>query len=157
MKPVSPIGIDAVTYGVQDLGMGARFLQEFGLRELERGHGGAPYCTAEGAAVHLRSADDSTLPPPIEAGSTIREVVWGVGSKTDLDTIGAELSKDREVWNGSDGKLCSVDPNGLAISFQVSQRKEIPDHRLRRVALMRERNSMIGPHPIILRTWFFVL
>src|SRR5438876_11862732 len=72
MKPVSPIGIDAVTYGVQDLGMGARFLQEFGLRELERGHGGATYCTAEGAAVHLRSADDSTLPPAIEAGSTIR-------------------------------------------------------------------------------------
>ncbi|OLD17679.1 MAG: hypothetical protein AUI91_12105 [Acidobacteria bacterium 13_1_40CM_3_56_11] len=126
MKPVSPIGIDAVTYGVQDLGMGARFLQEFGLRELERGHGGATYCTAEGAAVHLRSADDSTLPPAIEARSTIREVVWGVISKTDLDTIGAELSKDREVWNGSDGKLCSVDPTGLAISFQVSRRKEIP-------------------------------
>jgi len=88
MKPVSPIGIDAVTYGVQDLGMGARFLQEFGLRELERGHGGATYCTAEGAAVHLRSADDSTLPPAIEAGSTIREVVWGVISKTDLDSSG---------------------------------------------------------------------
>ena len=77
MKPVSPIGIDAVTYGVQDLGMGARFLQEFGLRELERGHGGATYCTAEGAAVHLRSADDSTLPPAIEAGSTIRGVGAG--------------------------------------------------------------------------------
>jgi catechol 2,3-dioxygenase-like lactoylglutathione lyase family enzyme len=126
MKPASPIGIDSVTYGVQDISAGARFFDEFGLTQAERGQRGVTYITGEGTAVHLRLADDSTLPPPIEGGSTIREVVWGVRSKTDLDSIAAELSEDREVSTGPDGKLCSVDPNGLAISFRVSQRKEIP-------------------------------
>jgi catechol 2,3-dioxygenase-like lactoylglutathione lyase family enzyme len=126
MKPTSPIGIDALTYGVQDLGAGARFFAEFGLTEAERGRRGATYVTGEGTAVHLRLQDDPGLPPPIEGGSTIREVVWGVRSKSDLDVVAGELSKDREVSKGPDGKVCSTDPNGVAISFQVSQRRELP-------------------------------
>lgn len=123
MKPASPIGVESLTYGVQNLDTGARFFEEFGLARAERGQRGVSFTTAEETFVHLRLADDPTLPPPIEGGSTIREVVWGVKSKADLDAIAAELSKDREVSKGPDGTLRSADPNGVAISFQVTQRK----------------------------------
>ena len=125
MKPTSPIGIESVTYGVQDLSEGSRFFEEFGLSEAERYHSGATYVTKEGTAIHLRPADDRGLPPPIESGPTVREVVWGVKSRSDLEAIAAELSKDREVTKGPDGKLCSIDPNGVSIAFQVTQRKEV--------------------------------
>jgi catechol-2,3-dioxygenase len=126
MNPTSPIGIESVTYGVQDLSASARFFEEFGLSKAESGQSGATYLTKEATAVHLRLAEDPGLPSPIESGPTVREVVWGVKSKSDLDAIAAELSKDREVSRGADGKLCSIDPNELAISFQLTQRKEIP-------------------------------
>ncbi len=126
MKSTSPIAIECVTYGVQDVGLGSRFFEEFGLIKTESGQSGATYLTKEGSAVQIRLADDPGLPPPIEGPPTIREVVWGVRSKGDLDAIGAELSKDRETFSAADRKLCSTDPNGLAIAFQVSRRKEIP-------------------------------
>ena len=126
MKPVSPIGIESVTYGVEDLTAGAKFFEDFGLTPAESGGSGATYVTKEGAAIHLRLAGDPGLPAPIEGGPTVREVVWGVRSASDLDAIGSELSKDREVSRGADGKLCSTDPNGAAISFQVTRRKELP-------------------------------
>jgi catechol 2,3-dioxygenase-like lactoylglutathione lyase family enzyme len=142
MKPTSPIGIESVTYGVEDLDAGARFFQEFGLAEAERGQNGATCLTKEGTAIHLRLAQDRSLAPPIESGPTIREVVWGVKSKSDLEAIAAELSKDREVSKGADGKLSSVDPNGVAISFQVTQRKEVPV-------------SPPQPHPLNQRAKFY--
>jgi len=126
MKPASPIGIESVTYGVQDLTAGARFFKDFGLTEAESSRSGATYLTKEGTAVHLRLADDPGLPAPIESGPTVREVVWGVKSRSDLDAIAAELSRDRDVSAGADGKLCSIDPNGQVIAFQVTQRTDIP-------------------------------
>src|SRR2546422_5364428 len=81
MKKASPVGIESVTYGVQDLSAGARFFEEFGLAKAECGQSGATYLTQEGTAVHLRLAGDPGLPPPIESGPTVREVVWGVRSK----------------------------------------------------------------------------
>jgi len=125
MNSAHPIGLESVTYGVQDL-EGARFIEEIGLTPAERGQRGATYLTGEGTAVHVRLSDDAALPPPIEGGSTIREVVWGVRSKADLDAIAAELSKDREVSRGAEGRLCSTDPNGLTISFQVTDRTVPP-------------------------------
>src|SRR5436305_13765874 len=104
MKPTSPIGIESVTYGVQDLSAGGRFFEDFGLTKAESGQAGATYRTKEATSIHLRLAGDAALPTPIENGPTVREVVWGVRSKSDLEAIAAELSKDREVLRGADGK-----------------------------------------------------
>ncbi len=125
MKSASPIGIESVTYGVQDLTGGGRFFEDFGLAKAESGPSGATYLTKERTAIHLRVAEDRGLPPPIESGPTVREVVWGVKSPSDLEAIAAELSRDRDVSKGPDGKLCSIDPNGMSIAFQVTQRKEV--------------------------------
>jgi catechol 2,3-dioxygenase-like lactoylglutathione lyase family enzyme len=142
MKPTSPIGIESVTYGVQDVGAGARFLEDFGLVEAEKAQSGVTYLTKEGTAVHLRLADDPGLPPAVESGPTVREVVWGVKSKTDLDAIAAEMSRDRELARGADGKLCTIDPNGVQIAFQVTERKEIPQ-------------TPPPPHPLNARAKFY--
>src|SRR5437879_1655065 len=122
MKPVSPIGIESVTYGVEDLISGSGFFEDFGLTKAESGPSGATYLTQERTAIHLRLVNDPALPDPIEGGSTVREVVWGVRSKSDLEAIAAELSKDREVFRGPDEILYATDPNGLVLGFQVTQR-----------------------------------
>ena len=127
MKTISPIGIESVTYGVEDLIAGGRFFEDFGLTPAENGRAGKTYLTKEQTSIHLRLSGDPALPRPIESGPTIREVVWAVRSKADLDAIAGELAKDREVFMGADDILYSTDPNGLVIGFQVTRRHEIPD------------------------------
>ena len=43
--------------------------------------------TLNGAQVIVRKPDDATLPPPMEAGPTLREVVWGVKDAEALEKL----------------------------------------------------------------------
>src|SRR5215831_6413511 len=110
MKTISPIGIESVTYGVEDLIAGARFFEDFGLTAAENGRAGKTFLTKEQTSIHLRLSGDPALPRPIESGPTIREVVWAVRSTADLNAIAGELAKDREVFMGADDTLYSTDP-----------------------------------------------
>lgn len=96
---MSVIGIDSITYGVEDLGLCRRFFADWGLQP--KGH---DFETLNGCEVKLRHKDDPALPPAMEAGSTLREVVWG--------TDGAKIEP-------------CVDPNGLALRFRASQKRRI--------------------------------
>jgi catechol 2,3-dioxygenase-like lactoylglutathione lyase family enzyme len=69
--------VERVVYGVADLDECTRFFEDFGL---ERG-AGTRFATQTGQVVELRAADDAALPPAVEDGSTIREVVWGVARR----------------------------------------------------------------------------
>jgi catechol 2,3-dioxygenase-like lactoylglutathione lyase family enzyme len=122
---VNVTGVDAVTYGVREVGEAKRFWRDFGLIPIEEGASGASYRTLNHATVTVRELADASLPPPIEAGSTMREVVWGVRGKSDLDSIGAELSKDRAVRLDSDGTLHATDPQGMGIAFRVTRCKPV--------------------------------
>jgi hypothetical protein len=68
----------------------------------------------------LRSSGDASLPDPVEKGSTLREIVWGVDGAASLDELGAELGKDQKVTR--DGDTIRVrDPWGLTLGFRVTK------------------------------------
>jgi len=107
--------VERVVYGVADLGECSRFFTDFGLQRL----GGNRFGTQTGQVVELRAADDLSLPPAVEDGSTIREVVWGVDSAEALGELAAELASDREVTAAA-GDVHTVDETGFGVGLTVS-------------------------------------
>lgn len=97
---MSIVGIDSITYGVEDVDLCRRFFTDWGLREIQPGD----FETLNGCEVKLRRRDDPQLPPAMEPGSTLREVVWG--------TDGAAIAP-------------CTDPNGLSLSFRESRKRDI--------------------------------
>ena len=109
--------IESIVYGAGDIAGGIRYFEDWGLECLERGEHGAEFVTPAGQSVLLRAADDPALPEATEKGATVREVIWGVDNDGELERIGAELSRDRDVRSGVDGTLHARDAAGFAIGF----------------------------------------
>lgn len=112
--------IESLLYGIGEVEAGIRYYDDWGLKPLERGRNGADFALPSGQVIRLRSAGDATLPQPIEAGSTVREIVWGVEEPASLEEIGAELSRDGEAALHADGTLHAQDSAGLAVAFRVA-------------------------------------
>lgn len=92
-------GIDCITYGVDDLALCRRFFADWGLRQV----GENDFETLNGCEVKLRARDDASLPPAMEAGPTLREVVFA-----------------------SDEQIAPLtDPNGMALRFRKSRKRRI--------------------------------
>ena len=98
------VGIDCVTYGVTDMKVGRRFFEDWGLKKVRGAKAKATYRTLDGSEIILRPANAKGLPPGIEDGSTVREVIWGVSAKRDLAAIAKELGKDRAVEVEKNGR-----------------------------------------------------
>ncbi|HLI22517.1 MAG TPA: VOC family protein [Stellaceae bacterium] len=111
-------GIDAVTFGVEDMAAATRFLEDWGVRRAANG----VYRCADQSEVRIRPANAPDLPPALEAGSTLREIIWGVDNKRALDAIRRELSRDRDVRVERDGSLRTIDDAGMAIAFRLTKR-----------------------------------
>lgn len=112
--------IESLVYGVEDMEAGARYFEDWGLQAVERGARGAEFRLPSGQTILLRQAADKSLPVTAESGSTLREIIWGVDSAKSLESIGAELERDREVKAGADGTLHARDESGFAIGFRRS-------------------------------------
>lgn len=111
-------GIDAVTFGVEDVAEATRFLEDWGVKRA----GAGVYRCANRAEVRIRPVDAPDLPQAFEEGSTLREILWGVDSQRALDAIRRELARDRELRADRDGTLHTVDDAGMAIAFRVTKR-----------------------------------
>jgi len=122
---MSLIGIESVTYGVEDLTRAGKFFADFGLSALERGTHGATFGTPEGTTVALRAADDLSLPAAMEPGPAVREITWGIDSQASLDALAADLATDRPVVTDADGTAHTVDPAGYGIAFRVTRRTPV--------------------------------
>lgn len=117
--------IESVVYGVADVATCSRFFEDWGIELVEGGQTGATFRTPVGQTLHLRRADDPSLPPPLEDGSTLREAVWGVDSREALDALAADLSSDREVSTDANGVLHTHDESGYAIAFALADTVEV--------------------------------
>jgi catechol 2,3-dioxygenase-like lactoylglutathione lyase family enzyme len=117
------LGVDRAVLGVEDMSASQRFLTEFGLSVSEQSSSGATFTTRDGSEVALRESADAGLPAALTGGATIREIVWGVASKNDLERIGRELERDRPARVDELGTLRSTDDDGYAIAFRVTQRR----------------------------------
>lgn len=117
---MSILRVESVIYGIEDIQDGKRFLSAWGLDEIEGGDNGAVFKTLENQDMVIRKVDDAALPPAIETGSTVREIVWGVDTQASLDALGVELSKDRDVVVDDAGTLHTTDDSGFHIAFRVA-------------------------------------
>ena len=84
-------GIDAITYSTDQWDEARQFLNDWGLQELAFSSTEQCFETLSGAQVIVRRPSDATLAPAMEAGPTLREVVWGVDSDADLDLLAKSL------------------------------------------------------------------
>lgn len=118
-------GIDAVTYGVNDLGKASSFFADFGLSLRARGAARAVFATANGAEVVLRPKTARELPPAFERKPTLRTLTLGVENQSDLRAIARELGRDRAVDVDRDGTLHAFDDHGVPLAFRVSRRRTV--------------------------------
>ena len=114
-------GVEAVTFGVEDMDAAERFLVDWGLEPLASAADRAlAFRTRDGSEVHVRASTDPDLPLAMQDGPTLREVVWGVELAADLGPLAERLGERGAL--GSDGVLRAVDPNGLTHAFRLSRR-----------------------------------
>ncbi|MGE0747423.1 MAG: VOC family protein, partial [Rhodospirillales bacterium] len=116
------VGIDRVVYGVTDMEKAVRFFADWGLKRVKGAKGATTFETVNKSEVVLKPADAPDLPAPIEPGSTVREVIWGVRKKRQLEKLAESLAKEGKVSEDKDGTLHATDPMGLGIGFRVSRR-----------------------------------
>jgi catechol 2,3-dioxygenase-like lactoylglutathione lyase family enzyme len=118
-------GIDAVVFGVADMAEAGRFLDDWGVTQVSAAPDKLVYRTRDGAEVIVRPKDAADLPPAIEPGNTVREVIWGAASEAELEKTLTTLRTVDNFRNGADGLPRVTDPNGLSLAFRVSQRTPI--------------------------------
>jgi catechol 2,3-dioxygenase-like lactoylglutathione lyase family enzyme len=116
------MGIDAVVFGVADMKEATRFLDDWGVSRVFVGTDKLVYGTRDGAEVIVRSHDAPDLPSPIEAGNTVREVIWGAANEAELKMTVDALRGLPSFRVGDDGLPRVLDPNGMSLAFRVSRR-----------------------------------
>ena len=122
-------GIDAVVYGVANMDKCRAYFSDWGLKKISAGKTRTVFATRDGSEIVLRPRGAKDLPKAIQAGSTVREIVWGVTSKADLKRVEKELSKDRTVTVDKDGTVHATDDFGLGIAFRRTRRTKLKDTR----------------------------
>lgn len=120
-------GIDAITYSTDRWDDARRFFADWGLKLAAETPARMDWETLNGCGVSVVRLDDATLPPPIEPGPTLREVVWAVQDAAGLDALATAL-KDKPGFadtRAADGTLRALDPHGLQLSFRLQRKRDI--------------------------------
>jgi catechol 2,3-dioxygenase-like lactoylglutathione lyase family enzyme len=118
------LGIDEIVYGVDDLQLCRRFFLDWGMTLVHEGESLLIFETQNGCRVIARPSHSADLPPAIEKGPTLREVVWGVSGQEVLDRFASRIEGQPGYVNDG-ARLGCTDPNGLAVRFQVTRKHEI--------------------------------
>ncbi|MET8163838.1 VOC family protein [Streptomyces sp. NPDC005329] len=117
--------IESATYGIDDLDACVRFFQDFGLFLVERTEEHAVFETLTGQTLHLDTAPSPLLPPPVEDGPTLREVVWGVDTPEELTRLAEAAGRRRAVRESADGVLHTVDLSGFGVGLALARPKPV--------------------------------
>lgn len=125
---MSILGIEQITYGADDLATSRRFFLDWGLALAQEGADELVFECLNGCRVVVAAMTDPALPPAIEPGPTLREVVWGVQGERELQRCADAIRSEPGFVDGDvDGmrRIGCTDPNGLAVRLQVSRKKAI--------------------------------
>ena len=63
---MSILGIDRITYGVEDVAKCRKFFLDWGLKLVRESESALDFESLNGCEVHVRDMEDATLPPAIE-------------------------------------------------------------------------------------------
>jgi catechol 2,3-dioxygenase-like lactoylglutathione lyase family enzyme len=138
---MSILGLERVVYGVDDLSLARRFFGEWGLVPE-----GDAFRTADGSEVLLRAMDDLSLPPAIEHGPTVREIVWGVERADELDALAQRIGAKTRVTRGGDGSVRFFDPAGFGVALVETRRRPLPVEEIPvNTPERRSRIDAVGP------------
>ena len=119
-------GIDAITFGVADIGEAQRFLDDWGTTPISAADDRLAYQTRDGGEVFVRKRGDADLPAAIEAGNTVVQVVWGAEDQASLDATIVRFQAAGIVPRlDADGTAWVNDPNGLSVGLRVSRRRKL--------------------------------
>ena len=121
---MSVLGIDEISYGADDLAACRQFFLDWGLNLVDEQADRLLFETLNGCRVIVAATNHPSLPPAIEAGPTLREVVWGVQSEADL-ALYADRIRGLPGFVQSSGRIGCTDPNGLAVRLQVTQKRDV--------------------------------
>ncbi len=121
---MSVLGIDEITYGADDLPTCRRFFLDWGLILVGEEADRLVFETLNGCRVIVAASSRTGLPPAIEAGPTLREVVWGVQSEADLARY-ADRIRQLPGFVQENGRIGCTDPNGLAVRLQPTRKRAI--------------------------------
>ncbi|WP_326537457.1 VOC family protein [Pseudorhodoferax sp.] len=125
---MSVLGIDQITYGTDDLALSRRFFADWGLALVHEAADELVFECLNGCRVVVAAMDRPGLPPAIEEGPTLREVVWGVQDAGDLVRYAEAIRHDPgfvDTEVGGARRIGCTDPNGLAVRLQVTQKREV--------------------------------
>lgn len=121
---MSVLGIDEITYGADDLPTCRRFFLDWGLALVAEEADQLVFETLNGCRVIVAASTRAGLPPAMESGPTLREVVWGVQSEADLAQY-AEAIRWQPGFTVGAGRIGCTDPNGLSVRLQVTRKRDI--------------------------------
>lgn len=121
---MSVLGIDEITYGADDLPTCRRFFLDWGLALVAEEADQLVFETLNGCRVIVAASTRTGLPPAMESGPTLREVVWGVQSEADLAQY-AESIRWQPGFTVGAGRIGCTDPNGLSVRLQVTRKRDI--------------------------------
>lgn len=125
---MSVLGIDQITYGADDLTLSRRFFEDWGLALVRNGPDELVFECLNGCRVVVAAKDKPDLPPAIEEGPTLREVVWGVETEVDLARYADAIRNAPDFVDGMvEGarRIGCADPNGLAVRLQVTRKRDV--------------------------------
>jgi catechol-2,3-dioxygenase len=134
--------VESMMYGADDVSVGAKYFEDWGLEKVESGAKGAVFRTASNQIIQILHTGDPNLPTAPDGRNTMCEATWGVDSKDALEKLGAELSKDRQVRRDADGAIHSQDETGFPIAFRVANRA--PTHAKRSPVNLDDQVSRIN-------------
>lgn len=117
-------GIENITYCVEDLANARKFFLDWGLKIAREDAAGIDFECMNGCGVKIRPMTDTSLPPAIEDGPTVREVVWAVENEADLAALRKSLA-DLLSFGESAGTVRCTDPNGLALGFTITKKRNV--------------------------------
>ncbi|RJF96938.1 glyoxalase [Noviherbaspirillum cavernae] len=118
------LGIDEITYGADDLPKCKQFFLDWGMKLVEESADALVFESLNGCRVIVKKSDAADLPPAIEEGPTLREVVWGVSAPEVLQRFAKRIETLPGYVNQGD-RLGCTDPNGLAVRFQVTKKRDV--------------------------------
>jgi catechol 2,3-dioxygenase-like lactoylglutathione lyase family enzyme len=126
-------GIQAITYSTQtqeQWELAQKFYADWGLTNPLISADVQQWSTQNNSLVKVVRGDNANYPTPIEGGSTLRAVEWGVHSVQCLQTIAQQLKdapgfKDCRTNGGQQGHIEALDPHGLLITFALNKKTQV--------------------------------